>query len=136
MSYQFAGFFVKEFEENKLVLSDIGFDIKTVRVPFSGIAIRFPQYFGKEPKLKEIYELATNLGFGKTAEWIFLVYDCWAGHIDYIWGFVHTTVGDLGPILDFSFESVEQAYIELMAYFGVSKKDSLEFPVFYRDFWN
>ncbi len=136
MSYQFAGFFVKGFEKDKLVLSDIEFDVKSIENPFCGIAIRFPEYFGKQPELKKVCDLSVSLGFGKSAEWIFLVYDCWAGQIDYVWGFVHTSRGDLGPFSDSSFENVKQVYIELMAHFGISKDRSLDFPPFYRGFWD
>lgn len=69
------------------------------------------------------------------ADWLFINYVTWAGQIDSIYRLGSSGGRGFGPVSESADDKVRVVYLDLMAAFGVSPADALNFPPFVRGFW-
>lgn len=144
MTYIFTGFFIHHVDLDNIdsiELSRIDGDsvIKVIEKPFHGLGIRLPNYDylrkkADDVKISEIKDWATRLGF-QGRKWIFLEYICWGGQLDSVMGTIHQETGEFTHLSSDDNQNADKVYLELMALFEVSKEDAIDFPPFYRKFW-
>jgi hypothetical protein len=134
MAYWFAGFFARPPVARPAALPP-GACWKAIAEPFDGIGVRLPDLEGEEPPVETIEALAKQFGLGGATTWVYLTYTCWAGRVDSVYGLVRTPQEQFGPLGESDGDKVRQAYLDLMARFGVAEHDALDFPPFYRGFW-
>jgi hypothetical protein len=134
MSYQFAGFFTR----STVTLKELPMDAiaNQIVTPFIGTGVKIHSLIGKTHAVSELHELARKIGVTVADQWLYLTYDCWAGEIDYVYGFT-ANEGVLSPPLEASsYDSVKITYLTLMSQFGISKLDALAFAPFTRGFFS
>ena len=137
MGFQFSGFFVKDISIATLDRSVDGVEIiKEINAPFKGVGISVPKFISKDPSLKELEELASAIGLKLENEWLFMVYECFGGQIDYIFGYINDSGRSVGPIQESALTKVENIYINLMADFNVNEKEALAFEPFERGYFS
>jgi hypothetical protein len=132
--YQFAGFFARPpvSPPNRLPDDAVWRD---VTVPFAGVGVRLPALLGKAPPAPEVMDLARRLGIDRARDWLFIVYDCWGGRIDYVYGLGTRDGQTFGPTEESAIAQVEGEYVVLMEQFGVLQQDALHFAPFERGYW-
>jgi hypothetical protein len=134
MAYQFAGFFASPAVPRPDVLP-AGAVWREVVSPFIGVGVRLPALIGKTPAQADVESLARQLGVDAADRWLYLTYDCWGGGIDFVYGFGSRGGQPFGPVEEDALDAVEAAYTSLMAQFGVSAVDALQFKPFERGYW-
>lgn len=134
MAYQFAGLFSK-FWPGGVLESAPGVVWKVIDTPFAGVGVRLAALLGESPPPGEVEALRERYGLGQVKDWLYLSYDCWGGRIDFVYGLGSRGGRRFGPVEDSAMETVEAAYLGLMAEFGVSAADAENFPPFRRGFW-
>ncbi len=135
MTYQFAGIFVKEFQISAEVPLDIPYTVRKVNSPFFGSAISIPQYVSKNPSIEEVNNIVKKIGIKLEHEWMFIIYECWAGEIDDLFGYIKKPEKQIVSIIESGKNKLENTYISFMEKFGVSKDEALDFEPFKRGFW-
>jgi hypothetical protein len=100
-----------------------------------GVGVRLPELCGKSITPFEVEQLRSDVGLGQASDWIYLMYDCWAGRIDAVYGLGGAAGQEFGPHEESNVEKAKAAFVELMGMFGVRPADAINFPPFYRDFW-
>ncbi len=135
MTYQFAGIFVKEFKISAEVPLDIPYTVRKVNSPFIGSGISIPQYVSKNPSIEEVNNIVKKIGIKQDLEWMFIIYECWAGKIDDLFGYIKKPEKEIASIIESGKNKLENAYISFMKKFGVSKDEALDFEPFKRGFW-
>lgn len=133
MAYRFAGFFVRggAISPGDLMNRHV---LREIDEPFDGQCILVPEYIGAAPDRAAITGLSTAYGFD-TRDWLFVVYDCWAGQIDYVYALGVHDNSVFGPICEADHSRASDAYIQAMGSFGVSRDQALQFKPFERGFW-
>jgi hypothetical protein len=133
MGYHFAGFFLKPPTEQPADLPD-GAVWRPIEVPFVGSGVLLPDLLGKSPAPSDVKHLACGLGLNATADWIFIDYSCWAGRIDFVYGFGARAGTPFGPMEESAPHENESVYVRLMGEFGVSPGAAVNFTPFRRGF--
>lgn len=108
---------------------------REIAVPFEGCGVRLPEFIGTTPAIETIRELSATLGFDSADTWLYLTYDCWAGRIDFVYGFGQRHREPFGPVKENSPPALEAAFTSLMANLGLSAEQAVRFPPFERGFW-
>ncbi len=111
------------------------YTVKKVNSPFIGSAISIPQYVSKNPSIGEVNNIAKKIGIKQEHEWMFIIYKCWAGEIDDLFGYIKKPKRQIASIIESDKNKLENAYISFMEKFGVSKDEALDFEPFKRGFW-
>jgi hypothetical protein len=97
MAYWFTGFFAQP----RMVVPDKllpGVLWKEITSPFLGVGVRLSKQDDENlPETVEVEAIARQLGFNTADAWIFLVYVCWAGRIDFIYGLGQHRGAKFGP---------------------------------------
>lgn len=141
--YQFIGFFARPGVQRPQTLPPRAI-WRNVCTPFNGVGVYLPGLFVDEygvpvgPLLavEEIKTLATQFGFDSTKTWVYLEYVCWGGPIDFVYGVSMCEGVRLGPLkMSVMDGSAEEAFTTLMAHFGITPEDALNFAPFVRGYW-
>lgn len=135
MGYQFSGFFVKDTKPDQINSLDEIEGIKLVEKPFKGIGISVPKFKSKDPSDDELFKLANDIGLTPKMEWMFIVYECFGGQMDYLFGYINKNNETIGPVQESAWDKLESAYIEFMHSFGIGKNKALKFEPFERGFF-
>ncbi|MGB3638588.1 MAG: hypothetical protein WBA39_13580 [Rivularia sp. (in: cyanobacteria)] len=135
MTYQFSGIFVKDFQILNKIHLDIPHTVKKINSPFIGSGISIPEYTSKNPSIEEINDIAKKIGIKQDLEWMFIIYECWAGEIDYLFGYIRKPENKIVSIIESSQDKLENAYISFMEEFKISKDEAFNFEPFKRGFW-
>jgi len=85
VAYQFTGFFAKPTITPPRRLPE-GAVWRNLDTPFVGIGVRLPAFHSSTAPAGEVLELARRLGLDPATDWLFLVYTCWGGRIDSVYG--------------------------------------------------
>ncbi len=134
MSYQFAGFFARPIISRPPELPG-GSVWRDISVPFDGVGLLIPDLIGESPPAADVVDLAKQFGLHSADTWLYLTYDCWGGHIDFVYGLSMRGDALYGPVENSDWEGVEATYTTLMERLGVAAKDALSFAPFSRGFW-
>jgi hypothetical protein len=134
LAYWFAGFFARPATDKPLVLPDDAV-WRAIEAPFSGVGVRLPSLLGESPSVPEITRLAGELGMNAAEGWLFIVYTCWGGRIDSVYGLGRRGGRHFGPVEESDLAKVKAAYVTLMGEFGISEEDAFRFTPFERGFW-
>jgi hypothetical protein len=134
MGYQFAGFFASPAVPQPEGLP-AGAVWREITSPFVGVGIRLPALIGKTPTRAEVETLARQLGIHTADRWLYLTYSCWAGRIDFVYGLGFRSGEVFGPVEEDGRDKVKAAYTGLMAEFGISLEEALDFEPFHRGYW-
>ena len=134
MAYQFAGFFAQPAVSKPLDLPANAV-WREITSPFAGVGVRLPDLIGSRPAVADVESLASQLGLEKADRWLYLIYVCWGGTIDFVYGVGSSMGTRFGPFEESALDRVERVYTELMGSFGVSPTDALQFPPFIRGYW-
>jgi hypothetical protein len=132
--YRFAGFFAKPSIGRPTSLPE-GAVWRSIAVPFLGVGVRLPDLLGQSPDPAEVEYLLRQVGLNTATDWLYLIFDCWAGRIDSVYGLGARGGHAFGPTKESDLRQVRSAYLELMGEFGVRPADALAFPPFVRGFW-
>jgi hypothetical protein len=132
--YQFAGFFARPVISRPPDLP-AGAVWRDISVPFEGSGLLLPDLVGESPPLADVDGLAKRLGLHSADTWLYLAYDCWGGHIDFVYGLSMRGGVLYGPVEESDWDAVEATYIGLMVQWGVAAEDALSFAPFTRGFW-
>jgi len=134
VGYQFAGFFARQSSPPP---PDLPSDAvwREITSPFIGVGLLLPALIGKVIKEDRVMGLAETYGLANVPTWIFLIYDCFGGQIDFVFGLGMSNGEPFGPIEDSSLARVAGSYTTLMSHFGLSEDEALAFPPFERGFW-
>jgi hypothetical protein len=134
LAYSFAGFFVKG--DLKVPASLPRKAVwRIITVPFAGVGLRTPNLIRGELHARYIRKLALDYGIDGARDWLFIRYVCWGGHVDSVYGLGRCNSLDFGPTQEDDLSRVQDAYLELMAAFGVRPDDALSFAPFVRGYW-
>lgn len=129
--YTFSGFFVKgkvvEVEKDHCI-------VRRISDPFVGSGVNAPELVSSHLSEKEIRCLAADVGIDKSDHWMCIVYTCWAGRVDLVFGYVNKPSESYGPVSGEE-EDGEQVLANLFREFGLSEKHTESFTPFERDFW-
>ncbi|AJQ93382.1 hypothetical protein [Gynuella sunshinyii] len=136
MAFQFSVFFVRGCDEKAIAVYEDVACIKSFDKPFSGIGISIPKFTSKDPELDELLALSKTLGLDESGDWAFMIYECFGGSIDYLYGYQNRKGAIYGPITEPSLEKVEDTYVEFMHNFGVGKNKALKFEPFERGYFD
>ena len=134
MAYRFAGFFAL----TSTISSDDLLDqhvVRDVDQPFKGQGVLMPEYIGATPSKTDILLWSAKLRID-SADWMFIAYDCWAGHIDFVYAFGSCGDCAFGPIEEHDPDRTTDAFVLAMHNFGVKKDQALNFKPFERGFWD
>ena len=66
---------------------------------------------------------------------MFIVYECWAGEINYLFGYISKPEKEIVSTIETSRDKLENAYIYFIEQFGIYKDEALNFEPFQRGFW-
>jgi hypothetical protein len=135
MSYTFAGFFVAQPLPRPRSLPPRAV-WREVSSPFQGVGVLLPELNGKTVRPEQVHAVARELGITDAMPWLFLQYDTWAGDIDFVYRMGASAGTPFGPVEESEQESVEAAYLEVMAKLGVAEKEARNFAPFKRGFWS
>ena len=135
MSFQFSGFFVKKRVPRDINKHKDVEKVVAIDKPFSGVGISVPKFISKDPTQDELLALASNLGITDGLDWMFIVYECFGGQIDYLFGYQNKNSQTFGPVQDSALDTVENSYIEFMHNFGVGKNKAIKFVPFERGYF-
>lgn len=140
MPYIFTGFFARpRLPTPEILPKDAQW--RVVTSPFDGVGVYLPHMFtllkGHPPTVEAVEVEARELGLAAAEAWLYLDYRCWGGPPDFVWGFGKSDEkGRIGPIfVSGSWEETRPAFIALMAHFGLSEADAIDFAPFRRGFW-
>ncbi|QDV38801.1 hypothetical protein [Tautonia plasticadhaerens] len=142
MAYWFAGFFAKPAVDAPGELPEDA-AWRVVESPFSGVGLRMPDLLDARPEVVRVLELARGLGIDRAEDWIFLVYTCFGGRVDSVFGLGRRGSRDFGPIEEddelgknpAEERPTSRASLDLMAAFGVAEEDARDFAPFRRGYW-
>jgi len=135
MAYQFSGFFIKRITSSEIVKVSGVSAILTIQDPFVGTGISIPEVAVNELNAGNLVQLAKNLGVKSQHEWMFIVYECFGGVLDYLYGYVHKPTAQYGPVDTSDLETLEEEYLLLMSNFGINAIQAQHFSPFERDFF-
>jgi hypothetical protein len=142
MAYWFSGFLAKPaVDAPDRMPEDAAW--RVITSPFSGVGLRLPAFDGERPGVGWVLELARDLGIDRAEDWVFLVYTCFGGRVDSVFGLGRRGSHHFGPIEEDDGlprppdgeRPTERAYLDLMAAFGVDEAAAKNFPPFRRGFW-
>lgn len=136
MAYRFNGFLARPTVPRPATLPE-GTVWRDITTPFHGVGIRIhvTGLGDNEPGSDEARRLLTAVGLGSAPDWMYLSYVTWAGQIDHVYGLGVSGGREFGPVSSSDRDTVREGYLVLMAAFGVSAADALNFPPFVRGFW-
>ena len=136
MAYRFTGFFARPTIEPPAMLPDTAV-WREITVPFFGVGVRLAVTGrgDEEPTPAEARRLRAEVGLDGAADWLYLNYVMWAGRIDSVYGLGASGGREFGPVGESDQAKTRATYLELMAAFGVSQAEALNFPPFVRGFW-
>jgi hypothetical protein len=136
MAYWFAGFFARPRVTPPTALPPRAC-WRTITTPFDGVGVQLAGLRSERPPVATIEALAVELGFASAQAWIYLTYSCWGGRIESVYGLANSADGGrIGPVDVLDKDEAKQAYVALMAHFGVCARDALNFQPFHRGFWD
>ncbi|MBM3978831.1 MAG: hypothetical protein FJ304_00835 [Planctomycetes bacterium] len=134
MSYRFTGFFARpDLAAPTLVLPYAVW--REITAPFVGVGLRVTGLANDESAPDEAQRLLADVGLSDAADWLYLHYSTWAGQIECVYGLGVVAGQSFGPVRDDSRNGTRQAFLQLMANFGIAPADALAFPPFVRGFW-
>ena len=135
MAYWFSGFFARPNVAPPVVLPARAC-WRTIAAPFDGVGVCLPELQGERPAIQVVEGLATELGLAESQAWVYLTYTCWGGKIDSVYGIAESKHGGrIGPLEEADGKKCKETYIALMAHFGISAADAVDFRPFHRGFW-
>lgn len=134
--YKFAGFFAKQ-QLKPPAASGVDAVWRAINTPFVGVGIRLQEFIdGDElPDPDRVTAIRERLGLGAAIDWLFIIYVCWGGRIDFVYGFGKQGERAFGPVKEFAGPKIEAVYLHLMGEFGVQPEDAMQFDPFVRGFW-
>jgi hypothetical protein len=132
--YRFTGFFARTVVEQPVMLP-AGAVWREVTSPFAGVGVSLFELDKEEPKPDEARRLLAEVGLSGAADWLFISYVTWAGIIDSVYGVGSSGGRGFGPVSETADDKTWDAYLALMAAFGVTEADARHFPPFVRGFW-
>jgi hypothetical protein len=134
VTYRFNGFFARPPVSRPTGLP-AGAVWRDITAPFVGVGVRIrvTGLGDGEPGPVEARQLLAAVGLAGASDWLYLSYVTWAGPIDHVYGLGVSAGREFGPVSEG--DEARAAYLALMAEFGVSEADALNFPPFVRGFW-
>lgn len=133
MTFQLSAIFLRS---DPPITTPTGFEYcsKMMDAPFRGTAILLR--LESHPKIPEaeIAAILEPLAVGD-ADWLYVEYCTWAGTIDSVRSFGIRNGAAMTSFDEEVLERNRSTYLQLMAEFGVSEEDALDFPPFRRGWW-
>jgi hypothetical protein len=133
MTYEFTGFFARPNVPWPANLPQ-GTVWREISTPFIGVGVRLPGSEDRHPTPAETDMLIRQLGLEAADCWIYLIYVCWGGGIDFVYGFGSRDGVLFGAVKEFA-RDAEKVYTDLMEQFGVPAEVALQFEPFRRGYW-
>ncbi|MEO0908220.1 MAG: hypothetical protein AAFY07_11925 [Pseudomonadota bacterium] len=114
---------------------DFPYRTKSLSEPFSGLIILVTDDYEPGIPDESIRKIIGPVELNGV-DWMYIEYVTWAGRIDAVRSFGECNGKEMTPYNDTVIETLEATYLKTMGDFGISKKDALDFPPFYRGFWD
>ncbi len=129
MSYSFSGFFIKNRQVDSATIRE-GHVYREIADPFAGCGILTPNM---QPSFSDCLNYLNSLGVSDN-DWIFVVYQTWAGPADYVLAIGSRAGKPFGPI-EGDGDPAEEAFDEALDAFGLQEGAGIFFAPFERGFW-